>query len=360
MSSLRQLADRLDLSHATVSAALNGKPGVKPSTRARVLAAAEQFGYRNNPLASALMGELRRSRGGVFRGLLTLLAPAVEANAAEDATEAALIRGAGRRADQLGFQIDLLRVERADAQPERLAGILAARGIRGIVTLPGIDPARLAALDWSQLTAIHLGDAANGTGLNSVGTDHTGALAQLLDHLARLGYARPGLVLPAELAPDTSRRWQAAFQSCRPPETDPSDAADARPLLARRGDQATFRRWFAAGGYDVVIALDASVMDWMRAAGAIVPETHGFCGLDLPAEPGRIAGLHQRAEIIGARAIDLLSGQVLRNETGRPEIPVSTLVPPLWMPGDTVAERTGAAIVRPNTKPHARIERLIA
>jgi hypothetical protein len=40
VNSLRQLAVQLDLSHATVSAALRGLPGVKTATRLRVMQAA--------------------------------------------------------------------------------------------------------------------------------------------------------------------------------------------------------------------------------------------------------------------------------------------------------------------------------
>lgn len=77
MNSLRKLAKHLGLSHATVSAALRGLPGVKAGTRDRVLRAVEQHGYRINPLASALMPSMRRVENKTFRGVLVLLRPEV-------------------------------------------------------------------------------------------------------------------------------------------------------------------------------------------------------------------------------------------------------------------------------------------
>lgn len=41
----KELAEKLNLSAAAVSVALNGRPGVSTETRKRVLKAAEKYGY---------------------------------------------------------------------------------------------------------------------------------------------------------------------------------------------------------------------------------------------------------------------------------------------------------------------------
>lgn len=54
----KELAQRLGLSAASVSVALNGKPGVSPSTRSRILAAAAELGYlspKNAPQSGHLL-----------------------------------------------------------------------------------------------------------------------------------------------------------------------------------------------------------------------------------------------------------------------------------------------------------------
>src|SRR5512142_123702 len=70
---LRSLAKTLGLSRTTVSDALRGSPRVDPGTAERVKKAADAAGYRRNPLAGALMSELRRSRGAAFRGVLAAI-----------------------------------------------------------------------------------------------------------------------------------------------------------------------------------------------------------------------------------------------------------------------------------------------
>lgn len=106
-ATLRSLAKSLGLSRTTVSDALRGSPRVDPRTAARVQQAAGEAGYRRNPLAGALMSELRRSRGSTFRGVLAVLEfsePDRPANAAAYHRE--LAAGVNARATELGFRTE--------------------------------------------------------------------------------------------------------------------------------------------------------------------------------------------------------------------------------------------------------------
>ena len=65
---IRALARQLGLSRTTVSEALRGLPRIQQDTAKRVCDAAEKAGYRPNPMASAVMSQIRRSRAQAFRG----------------------------------------------------------------------------------------------------------------------------------------------------------------------------------------------------------------------------------------------------------------------------------------------------
>ncbi len=52
---IKDIAKTVEVSYATVSRVLNGRPGVKEETRARVLQAAERMGYRPNSIARTLV-----------------------------------------------------------------------------------------------------------------------------------------------------------------------------------------------------------------------------------------------------------------------------------------------------------------
>src|SRR4051812_1054166 len=67
---LRSLAKLLNYSRSTISDALRFSPNVNVKTAERIRAAAAAAGYRHNPLASAVMSEIRRSHNVQFRGML--------------------------------------------------------------------------------------------------------------------------------------------------------------------------------------------------------------------------------------------------------------------------------------------------
>ena len=54
-ATIKDIASKAGVSYATVSRALNGKYGVRPSTRERVLAVARRMGYRPNAIARGLV-----------------------------------------------------------------------------------------------------------------------------------------------------------------------------------------------------------------------------------------------------------------------------------------------------------------
>src|ERR1700749_4138137 len=64
---IRDVARMAGVSVASASFALNGQPGVADDTRRRILAIAEQLGYRANPQAQALRRGRTTTYGLVIR-----------------------------------------------------------------------------------------------------------------------------------------------------------------------------------------------------------------------------------------------------------------------------------------------------
>ncbi len=349
MSSLRRLAEQLNLSHATVSAALRGLPTVKVATRERVLQAAEQIGYRANPLASALMGEMRRSKGGVFRGVVAILhLEAPEANRAARASHRATIAGAAERASELGFKTDEIVVGRDRYEWDRLTDILASRGVCGLFVLPPSDKSLLQRLNWASFPAVYAGPAEEGLAVHSVAPDHHGAVATALRRLHALGYACPGLALSADADPTTLAQQCAAYhahflvQNARLGATPLASAP--RPFLFTDADDAdSLHDWLQLGGHDAVITDAKRVEKWLERTGTRVPETHGLCRLGVLDEPEHPAGIDVQMRLVGRKGVELVTDQILRNERGLPPHPTTTLCPPRWLDGPTVKTLPGAA-----------------
>jgi DNA-binding LacI/PurR family transcriptional regulator len=212
--SLRELARSLGLSHTTVSEALRASPRVKASTRERVLKAAREVGYRHNPLAGALMSEMRRSRSGTFRGVIAVidLDGPTRRHPNAERFHRELTRGAGERAVELGFKIESFVIGHNDISITRLDAILKSRGIHGVFLLPASESPDLTQLDWTRYAGVYADYIIEHPALHSVCSDHYRSMMTTLQRLQALGYRRPGLVLTRHHDERLLYRWEAAFQ----------------------------------------------------------------------------------------------------------------------------------------------------
>jgi DNA-binding LacI/PurR family transcriptional regulator len=333
--SLRQLAQKLGLSHTTVSEALRGSPRVKAETRDRILLEARELGYQRNPLAGALMSEMRRSRSGTFRGVLAV----VDMDGAEGRPvgparyHMELTKGAIERAEELGFKADVFSLGGGGLSLERLDTILQSRGIRGIFLLPVRETPDLSRLGWNHFSGIYSDYVIAQPGLHAVCPDHYRAMLDAMERVRQLGYKRPGLVLSSLHDSRLLYRWESAYHAF---QTHHDGMMRLPPLLMSDPNPDDFTRWFQSVKCDVVMAHNPDVIGWMRDAGARVPETHGFCCLNVLNSKTPCAGLDLQPRLLGARGVELLIGQVLRNEVGAPSVPMTTVVPAAWQDGPTV------------------------
>jgi DNA-binding LacI/PurR family transcriptional regulator len=337
--SLSKLAQELGLSQATVSEALRGIARVNPKTRARVLAAAEAHGYQRNPLAGALMSAMRHSRAGTFRGELAVVD--LDGPEGRDAGSARYHRevtqGAIRRAEELGFRAEVFAVGQGELTLERLDALLQSRGIQGIFLLPVLETPDLTRLDWSHFSGIYSDYVIERPRLHAVCPDHYRAMLTALHHLEALGYTRPGMVIATPHNARLLYLWEAAYHSY---QTHNERMSLQPPLILNEPNQADFTRWFRTVKCDVVLSHNPEMMKWMIAAGAKIPETHGFCCLNSMSLETPCAGLDLQPRLMGTRGVDLLISQVLCNEAGVPEVPMTTGIPSAWMDGPTVRDQS--------------------
>ena len=338
--SLRQLAQQLGLSHTTVSEALRGSPRVKSATRKKVLKVAKELGYQRNPLAGALMSEMRRSRAGTFRGVLAVLdLDGPEGRQAGPMRyHRELTKGATKRAEELGFKADAFSVGKGGLSLERLDTILQSRGIGGIFLLPVGETPDLTRLDWTHFSGIYSDYVIERPGLHAVCPDHYRSMFTALDRLHALGYRRPGLVLGMGHGGRLLYRWEAAYHAY---QTHHDGMTRLPPLITTEPTENEFGHWFKTVKCDVVLAHNPEVMQWMRACGARVPETHGFCCLNVLNSTANVSGLDLQPRLLGVRGMELLINMVLRNECGAPEQPMTTTVPAAWQDGETLRKAAG-------------------
>lgn len=331
-ATLRTLASLLQLSRATVSAALRDTGRISAATKARVRAAAQQAGYRHNPLAGALMSELRRSRTGTFRGVVAALELRERDRPAHGAFHDELLAGARERATKLGFKLEHLNLEASPASMGRINQILHSRNISGLLLLPSWHPANFAALDWSRFAGVYTDYNLVQPNLHSVCGEPYTLTILALERLRALGYRRPGLVIETFRNERLHRRHTAAYQAYY------ASFALPRPvpaLVTAELSQRTFQRWFQRHAPDVVLCHFTDVLDWMEACGARVPDTHGFVCLNLLNRARPCTALDLQPREIGGRGMELVVAQLHSNARGIPTTATRTTIPPRWVEGPT-------------------------
>lgn len=333
--SMRALAREIGVSLATVSDSLRGDPRVNAQTRARVRRAADELGYVYNPLAGSVMSEIRRSSVSTFRGSAAIVD--LEASWARPARSAIyhqkLIDGARETAERLGFKVDYFNTAESGMSLRRLGGVLKSRGIGAILLLPMFARPVATALDWERLTGVYTDYLIEDPPLNRVFPDHFRSMFIALEALSALGYKRPGLVLHQRHAERMLYRFESAFDSFWA-----HHAGGSMPphLIFEDLKRDAFLDWFRASQPDVVIAHPAEIVDWMREAGCRVPETHGFCSLNVITAGRPVAGLDLMPGLAGQRGMEMLIAQIQRYELGIPQFPLMASYDGVWREGPTL------------------------
>ncbi len=122
-TTIKDIARRAGVSYATVSRALNGKYGVRPSTRDRVLAVARRMGYRPNAIARGLVTRRTMTLGLIVPDIKNPVFPEI-AGGVEDAARDA------------GFGVLLCNSNWQKASEREYVALLAGRRVEGIIVAP--------------------------------------------------------------------------------------------------------------------------------------------------------------------------------------------------------------------------------
>lgn len=344
---VRSLARILGLSRSTVSNALRGVPGVHPETRRRVQAAATANGYQLHPFATRVMSQLRReSESRNFGALAVLELDEPGRPPGAGAFHRDLLTGVTERAAEIGFAVAPWKLGTSGPLSlPRVDQILQSRGIKGLVLLPTCGEADYLALDWKRYVGVYLDRFIDRPSLHTVCADHARILTEALARATALGYRKIGFAITRRSNQRLRGLWIGTFLGYRHvhPEIEFVPWLEADEINA-----GNFTPWFREHRPDVVIAHWLGAASCMIAAGAKIPQTHGFICLNVQsAEPG-VSGFDFQPKQLGARAAEVVIAQLEHNDEGPPTVPSTTLVPARWVEGATVARQ--AAPVRSRTR----------
>ncbi len=204
---IADIARRAGVSKGAVSYALNGHAGVSESTRQRVLAIAEELGWRPNTAARALSGAPAYAVGLVLRRPARILG--IEPYFME------LISGIEGELSGKLYALTLQVVSDINAEIAVYRRWWAERRVDGAILIDlCVEDPRIPLLQSLNLPAVIVGHW-NGSGrLAAVSTDDGAALTETVEYLAALGHRRIARVTGIPDLLHTSLRDDAFRETC--------------------------------------------------------------------------------------------------------------------------------------------------
>lgn len=327
---MEDVARAAGVHRTTVSRALKNDPRLAPATRESVRQIAKDMGYRSNPLVSALMAQRRGRGGGTEIGTIAYV-DAMPVDQAHPISRA-FHQGAQHWTELAGYRFAPFVLDGRSMKASRLSKILQTRGIRGVCIAPLRSARAHLNLDWDEISASAVGYTMIRPTLNrAVSNSFHGILASLRE-LRRLGYRRIGLCVDARVNQRVDEYWASGFLLFQ--RNHPKLRLS---LFVEKGlTQKSFEKWYRKERPEVVISDSYGFENVLKHCGLDVPGDVGFVTLARSPEAPYQAGIDQHLDRIGAAAIDLIIGQLHRNESGLPAYPKTTMIEGSWVSGSTV------------------------
>lgn len=340
--SLREIAKEMGVSVATVSLALRNHPRISEPMRERVQRVAEKMGYKPNPMITSLMAQMRGGRSNEAGSVLGWINNHTSAAAfhRKDSFNYGLLMGARDRAEQLGYRLEEFHLKAAGMTTRRLKQILHTQAIRGVIIPPLPAAKGHLSLDWDEYAAVAIGYSMLRPDIHRVSPNHYHNIRLAFRELSHLGRSRIGLALfcnrtfTSNTDDRLDQRWSAATLVHQ--ETLP--AKERVPIFKYTdGDEERFLAWFKRYRVQAIVGNTTLPNTILEAAGFTQGKDYIFVQLDWSPERAEDtnAGVDQRERQVGAAAVDLLTSQINRNETGIPDVPKLIEIPGVWWQHDS-------------------------
>jgi LacI family transcriptional regulator len=341
---MSRVAAEVGCSKNTVSLALRDDPQIPERTRTIIRKTADKLGYRPNAVVSHLMAQLRSSQTARFQAKLALVNAHRDPKAFRThATIPAYVQGCERRALKLGYSFDHFWLHDPKLKADSWIRVLRTRAIKGLIIVGLMDhnqlPPHLQPV-WAAFPSVVTGVRTHDPALSFSCVDHHDLVIQAFERTLALGYRRPALVIEERIDRLVEGRFSGAMltaqqglpRSRRVPAFTQIDRARTEPDL--------FNRWFDRHRPDVLLSLYNVVFPWLKDHGLRVPKDVGVIQLEWRESHAEISGMNQHNDAVGEAAVDMVVGQIHRNESTIPVFPRATLIGASWVDGQSVRPQT--------------------
>ena len=342
---LKTLAQRLGVSHTTVSLALREHASIPKKTQLRVKAMARKLGYRPDPMLSALAAYRHGLRPQAFQGVLGWLTNYPTENGWASGQQLGYHAGVRQRAKELGYEVGHFWLNEPGVSRSRLRGIMTARNIRGLVVAPQPQPRTRIDFDWSGLAAVSLGYSLAKPKLHLVMNHQFRNMVAIIQELLSRKIERIGLAMPASRDDRVEHNYLAGYLVGM--HGTPAEGA----LPPHFPEQLVFdelMKWYVSHRPEVIVSEAGSaalIESWLKSTSIPGIPRAGLVLTNIPYREKLYSGIDEQPELVGAAAVDVVVGMIHRNEFGVPNNARHILIQGNWQEGSTLSRKSK---IRPN------------
>ena len=337
---MRDVADRVGVSHVTVSLALRNHPSISETRRIEIKRIAGEMGYVPDPLLASLAVYRRAQSKVPIQNSIAWINRWEQSDNLRQHREFELYwRGAQAAARRFGYHLEEFRWS-PEFTAKRFEKILLARNVRGLLIPPHRNHPAWEDFDWNKFSVIRFGLSVREPDTHLVTSDQLRATIMAMEAIHRRGYRKIGFVLPKELDRHVGGNYIGGFYAAQ--RLSAARPVDSLLLFAQQDPPAKrereLGRWLKQVKPDAVLTGSPQVPDLMRKLGYRIPQDIGVAAtsvLDIPVD----AGIDQQSEIIGRIAVETLVVQISANERGQPPAPCRILVESIWQQGESLPLR---------------------
>jgi LacI family transcriptional regulator len=250
-------------------------------------------------------------------------------------------RSAKARARHLGYEVSYFNFFDPGMTGKRLSQILVARGIRGVIIAPFGEAMGLSevVLDWNSFAMVMIDHALLEPPLQQVANDEFTTIGKMIQRLLDCGFRRLGIAMRSSMDEHANHFWLAGYQTFQ----DLTEPQYRIPhFITPKWSKTDFLSWYHNWKPEAIITINDDIVRWLREVGIRVPEDVSCSTLYWKEDRSYLSGYYQNHELIASAAVDLVVGQLNRNESGLPESEKSMLVKAVWKDGETILPKKAA------------------
>ena len=304
---IKDIALRADVSYATVSRALNNKPGVRESTRRRILQLAEQMSYTPNAIARGLVKKQTQTLGLILPDITNPFYPEVA-------------RGIEEGAAERGFSIFLCNMNWERSRQAHYLRLLAEKRVDGIILAP-IDN-EVEALErriTGMIPIVYVSNAPVGTQHSFVVIDNVLGGFVAAEHLIQAGYRKIGFVGSTEDSLTIEERLQGYRQALKKYGVPVEQKYIQLGEFKEEAGYKIIRSMIAGGDFPQAVfaendLLAIGVLHGVKASGLSVPEDVAVVGFDdipVASYPEvQLTTMSQPTYEMGKKSVEILLEQI--------------------------------------------------